>query len=377
MTLRIAIACSGLGHVQRGVEAWAADLFAALRQAGAAATLFAAGAVPGAEVLPCLRRGAPGAIAVAAALRHLGGWRYGLGAPYEVEQTSFALALWRRVRRDYDILHVQDPLLALRLEQAHRRGLSRPRVIYANGTGERAALLRRFASVQLLTPAAFADWQGHRVPGQAGFMIPNFIDTARFTPAATPADQATARAELGLPAGVPIVLCCAAIRRRHKRIDYLLEEFANSGTDAMLIVVGAREDDTEALIAHGARLLGPRVRFLVGLPRSSMPVLYRAADLFVLTSLSEMFGIVLIEAMASGLPVLCHDTAEFRAIAGPAAQYADLAQPGGLAAALAALLPGAARTALAATARAHVARHFAAEVVVRDILAMYQTVAAA
>lgn len=367
---RIAIACSGLGHVQRGIESWAADLFAALTHAGANATLFAGATADGAEPLSCLRRNDAGATVLARALRHLGGWRYGMGSAYEVEQTSFALALWRRIRRDYDILHVQDPLIALWLERAWRRRLSRPRVIYANGTGEGAAMMRRFGAVHLLTPATFALWQQDRDAAQTGFLIPNFIDTDRFRPG----DRAAARAALGLPAEGPILLCCAAIRRYHKRIDYLLEEFAAAGDDTMLLVAGAREADTDELMALGTRLLGPRVRFLPDLPRTTMPTLYQAADAFVLASLGEMFGIVLIEAMASGLPVICHDTPDFRYVAGPAGLYADLARPGGLAGALAALRQEGRHAALAASARAHVAARFGADVVVRDVMAMYETI---
>jgi 1,2-diacylglycerol 3-alpha-glucosyltransferase len=373
---RIAVACSGLGHIQRGIESWADDLGRALRRAGADVTLFAGAEAAGATALACLRRTDPAAIRLARFVRHLGGWRYGMGNTYEIEQSSFAFALWRRIRRDFDVLHVQDPTLARWLEQAHRRGLSRPRVVYANGTGEPAAATRRFAFLQLLTPQALQEWEREKPPDQSVFMIPNFIDTARFAPG----DAAAARAALGLPPRALIVLCCAAIRRYHKRIDYLLTEFAavaaEAGRELLLVIAGGRETDTDALIAMGQQLLGERVRFLVGLPRAAMPTLYQAADLFVLASLWEMFGIVLIEAMASGLPLICHDTPAFRFVAGPAALYADLQPAGGLAGALRGALADDRRAALAQAARPHVQSRFAEAVVVSQIIAMYQAVLA-
>ena len=165
-------------------------------------------------------------------------------------------------------------------------------------------------------------------------MIPNFIDTARFTPGG----RSAARAALGLPQEPLIVLCCAAIRRDHKRIDYLLREFAAAafapGREVLLIIAGSRETDTDDVMAMGRALLGERVRFIVDLPRQQMPTLYQAADVFVLTSLFEMFGIVLIEAMAAGLPVICHDEPNFHYVCGPAALYADLRNETGLAAVL-------------------------------------------
>ncbi len=358
--------------MQRGVESWAADLASALQRTGANVSLFGGGRRHGAIPLPTLRRTGATAIALAKTLRHLGGWRYGMGSPYDVEQTSFALALWWRIRRDFDILHVQDPMIAIWLQRAHRAGLSRPVVIYANGTGEGAAVMRRFAFLQVLTQAAADAWMPRKPSGQSVFMIPNFIDTACFHPG----DQNTARAQFDLPLGRTIILCCAAIRRFHKRIDVLLLGFAElcrqTHTDAILVIAGGREPDTDDLIAEGTALLGDRVRFLPDLPRETMPDLYRCADAFVLASLYEMFGIVLLEALASGLPVLCNDTADFRAVVGAGGLFADLTLPSGIARGLADLLQPVTRTDLAQAGRAHVAQHYSDAAVTNTITAMYQ-----
>jgi D-inositol-3-phosphate glycosyltransferase len=208
------------------------------------------------------------------------------------------------------------------------------------------------------------------------FVIPNFIDTERFHPG----DQAAARVRLGLPAGQTIILCCAAIRRIHKRIDALLHAFHDvcreSDTDAMLVIAGGREADTNALIAEGTALLGERVRFLPDLPRHSMPDLYRAADGFVLASLQEMFGIVLLEALATGLPVLCNDTPDFRAIVGPGGIFGQLGDGREFTRGLADLLRPATRAKLAPAGRSHVERAFSEATVTGAIAAMYHSVQA-
>jgi glycosyltransferase involved in cell wall biosynthesis len=374
---RIAIACSGLGHIQRGIESWAADLAQCLDRAGANVTLFAGAPISGAATVPTLRRTEKTAIALSSGLRHLGGWRYGMGAPYDVEQTSFALSLWRRIRVGFDILHVQDPMIATWLERAHRAGISRPKVIYANGTGENASVMRRFAFLQLLTQSAADAWRPHKPDGQAVFMIPNFIDTKRFQPG----NQAAARARFGLSPNRTIILCCAAISRFHKRVDVLLRAFADvcrdNDTDAMLVVAGGRVPETASVIAEGTALLGENVRFLPDLPRDSMPELYRTADGFVLASLQEMFGIVLLEALATGLPVLCNDTPDFRAIVGPGGLYADLGDQGGFSRGLTGLLHPPTRTKLAEAGRTHVEQNFSETAVMAAIIAMYHSVQAA
>jgi glycosyltransferase involved in cell wall biosynthesis len=249
--------------------------------------------------------------------------------------------------------------------------VSRPKVLFANGTGEGQAVTRRFDYIQLLTPQAFNAWQAAKPPGQDAFLVPNFIDTNRFTPG----DREQARAALNPAPTGPLVLCCAAIRRYHKRIDYLLSEFAAAlpalprGTS--LLIAGGTETDTSELIGLGTRLLGEKVRFLTDVPREQMPLLYRAADLFVLPSLSEMFGIVLLEAMASGVPVLCHDTPDFRFVAGAAGCYRDIAQPGALAAALVEAMHPNVRQELAKAARPHVEQRFSAAAIVTQIVSIY------
>jgi glycosyltransferase involved in cell wall biosynthesis len=202
-------------------------------------------------------------------------------------------------------------------------------------------------------------------------MIPNFVDTSIFAPV----DREAARTRFGLPRDKLVVLCCAAIRRFHKRIDHLLAEFATiQRQDVILVVAGGREPDTEEIIAEGIRLLGDRVRFLPDVPRSDMPDLYRAADLFALPSLHEMFGIALIEAMASGLPVVCHDTPEFHEICGPAGLYRDISSPGGLAGGVVALLEMEPRLTLGRLARPWIIQRFSETAIIPLVLDMYRVV---
>ncbi|MCB2041901.1 MAG: glycosyltransferase, partial [Rhodoferax sp.] len=84
--------------------------------------------------------------------------------------------------------------------------------------------------------------------------------------------------------------------------------------------------------------------------------LYGAADLLVSAALDESFGMAVVEAMSTGLPVLVHDNPHFRALLGDAVHRVDMAVPGALAAALQRLLSSSPVTPPAQDARAAVAR---------------------
>ncbi|QJW98059.1 glycosyltransferase family 4 protein [Frigoriglobus tundricola] len=326
---RIVIASSGLGHVARGIEAWADDLAAALDARGEQVVLCkGAGAVtrPYERVVPCLRREAPATLRL---LRHLPrrlSWRVGLGSGYRIEQTTFALNLVRLLRREpADVLHVQDPQVAAIAQRAGRMGLIRARTVLAHGTEEPPAFLARIRYLQHLAPWHLEQARAGGVWRPTWTAIPNFIDTDRFSPG--PGDAL--RSELGIPAGARVVLTAAAISRGHKRIDHLIAEFAEVRRRApelpvWLVVAGGWEPETDELVAEGTRRLGDRVRFLVRFPRQRMPDLYRAADVFVLCSLFEMMPIALIEATASGLPCVVngHPILEWMTGPGRASRWA-------------------------------------------------------
>lgn len=86
----------------------------------------------------------------------------------------------------------------------------------------------------------------------------------------------------------------------NKRVDRLVE--AAAGLDATLVVLGTDADDARPKIEALARAKGARLRVLGRVPREDVLRAYRECDVFVLGSDFEGFGLVLLEAMAAGLP---------------------------------------------------------------------------
>jgi glycosyltransferase involved in cell wall biosynthesis len=104
----------------------------------------------------------------------------------------------------------------------------------------------------------------------------------------------------------------------------LLEAFASVPGVLLLAGAGAEEADLRARAPDDVRFLGP-------VPRERLPRLYASADVFVLPSRSEQWGMVLNEAAAAGLPLVATEAA------GAAYELVDdeLRVPAGDAAALA------------------------------------------
>ena len=122
-----------------------------------------------------------------------------------------------------------------------------------------------------------------------------------------PSDRVEARRALALPDdGRPLVLFCGHDFAR-KGLDRAIRALPVMRERAELVVVG---DSCEQARFHRLAVeegVGDRVRFLGR--RIDMSVAYRAADVFVLPTRSDMWGATVLEAMASGLPVVVTESA--------------------------------------------------------------------
>ena len=152
------------------------------------------------------------------------------------------------------------------------------------------------------------------VPEARIAQVPNGVDLARF---AGDVDRAAVRRGLGLD---PDGFVFLAVGRNHpkKNFESILRAMAEPPAQAAsLIVAGDGAGRLGPLVAElglGTRVvlrdeihLGADERRAVMLPPQTLVELYRAADGFVFPSHIESFGIVLVEAMAAGLPVIAGD----------------------------------------------------------------------
>ncbi len=248
-----------------------------------------------------------------------------------LEERSFALCLYPHLRAGgYDIVHYNELCMGSALFHLRRFLGGRFRLLYCNGGPAPPELYHHRCDIaQMLTGPMYEQARSFGITEERLLLVPYGVDAERFSPQSL-ASRVSVRNELGIPPDAPMVLCVAAIKREHKRIDYLIEEVARLDTKVWLVVAGQVTNETDGLRALAVRELGQRWRF-VSWPYDRMHLLYGAADVFVLSSLTEGFGLVVIEALASGLPAVLHDEPTFRwVVGGTDSQLVDMTVPGAL-----------------------------------------------
>jgi D-inositol-3-phosphate glycosyltransferase len=136
-------------------------------------------------------------------------------------------------------------------------------------------------------------------------IVPCGVNTSLFNPV----PRGEARARLGLN-GHRTALFVGRMDPL-KGLDLLLEaahQLRETVPDLRLLVVGgdASPESEEGRVRDLARELGlaDRVRFVGAVPQKELPMYYSAADVCVVPSFYESFGLVAVEALACGTPVV-------------------------------------------------------------------------
>ena len=148
------------------------------------------------------------------------------------------------------------------------------------------------------------------VPAQHIFDVPYVVDNDFFLSRASACrpQREAIRREIGINQDVPIILFASKLTPRKRPLDLLLayHRLRQHGRQAALVFVGSGELE-DVLRSFVADRQTPDVHFLGFRNQSELPCLYAAADLFVLPSENEPWGLILNEVMCAGLPMVASD----------------------------------------------------------------------
>jgi glycosyltransferase involved in cell wall biosynthesis len=145
--------------------------------------------------------------------------------------------------------------------------------------------------------------------------MPNGVDSELFSPGS---DETGLRKRLGIDADDLVAAFVATLDLAHhfKRLDVAIDALAKLGDERVHLVVAGGGQLLDGFRRRALKAgVAERVHFLGAVPHAELPNVLRAADLFLLTTEPpESFGIVVIEAMACGLPAIATDYPGVRAV---------------------------------------------------------------
>ncbi len=242
-----------------------------------------------------------------------------VGAPFAFPYSRRLFALIPRL--GLDVIHSQHPFPVGRLGAYFARRLDLPSVYtfhtqyeqYAHYVPLNRRLVRAVARRLVVSHAERCDVITCPAPSAREIllaygvqrpieMLPNGIDLRAFE-TAQPGDV---RARLGIGPQERVILYCGRLAKE-KNLTFMLHALRGlllQGADARLLMVG-EGTETETLMHLAKQLgLGDRVLFTGQVDYAQVPCYYAASDLFVMTSVTEVRPLALLEAMASGLPVV-------------------------------------------------------------------------
>jgi glycosyltransferase involved in cell wall biosynthesis len=155
------------------------------------------------------------------------------------------------------------------------------------------------------------DWANKINPLVKSVYIPNGVDLDRFTAKPKPKSQK-----------IKTVLSVGAFteQKRHELVIRAVSKIKN----VKLIIAGGGGDKKQEIIDLGLTTLGKDMFEVIETTNDKMPQIYNRADVFTLASRpSESFGIVLVEALASNVPVVATKDAIRKEIVGDAGLFVD------------------------------------------------------
>ena len=292
--IKIAFLSAGLGNISRGFEISCSTWFDELKNiTDLDARLFSGGKIKTAtHVWNWSRNGS-----IASFLRYIGLINDGC----RLEQITFSLGfLFHLFFYSPHVIWLQEATLGNMLLKFRKIFRFKYELIFCDGAPVGHNFAKRFDYLVFLHQYALDDAINDGVDPKRCCVIPHLSLSAdgKF-------GKPEARLKMNIAEDKFVIICVAAWNKHHKRIDYLLKEIASINSNKILVLLCGQPENDSVLLKKEATKLGIDIQWHT-LSQAEMAIAYVAADLFVLPSLNEALGAVLIEAGVHGLPVICH-----------------------------------------------------------------------
>lgn len=168
-------------------------------------------------------------------------------------------------------------------------------------------LLRTFNAGLYVGKRSKDYWRHYRYPKDRLFFSPHCVDNDWFAVRSTPEAGSALRERLGLATETKLLLFVGKLQPFKRPVDVIdaCALLRKNGRDVQVLVAGSGQ--LEAAIRQRAVAASVPLNMIGFQNQSAMPAVYAAADVLVLPSSSETWGLVANEALACGTPVIVSD----------------------------------------------------------------------
>ena len=308
--------CTGLGKVKRGFETYIEALTYQLAQQDelrANLQLYHGGKLPamGVKKFKVLCISSANVFLVKC---------FGRNRAYKIEQLSFFCMLFPRILwLKPNCIYLGEYLQYCYLFKARKwLGLNYGLALYTGGQVFPGLLNDRLDYIHHVTNVYLPNAEAVGFPKPRQFLIPHFVSTNSVVNQTVVADIKRQAA------GRLVVLSVGLIDKQVKRMHHLVTSLAPFAESVYPILLGQSSEES-AEIAHQLQATFGKEQYVMGkVAAAELANYYAAADVFVLCSLRESFGLVYLEALQHNLPVICHDFDEARFVLGSFGIYINM-----------------------------------------------------
>jgi glycosyltransferase involved in cell wall biosynthesis len=300
--VKIAMACPGVGLVQRGFERMFSDLFDLVKD-DIDVTLFKGGGPTSDNAINLRFIQRNGKFLKYFPFHKLLG-----RTTIHVECMTFAISLLLAIRsKEIGIIHCTDPPLARILYKLRKRFKLKFRLLYSEACAMPPSHYPPADHMHQISQITYSDALDDGIPVDYMTVIPLGFYPDKFR---VNKSKSELRDQYGIPQDAFVILNLSALNRYHKRIDYLIDECSAVPDDFILWIDGSLDQGDPDLIQYAQNKLGEKCR-VTHLPSKHVGELFAMADLMVHTASFEAFGIALVEGASTGLPVITHNAPHF------------------------------------------------------------------
>jgi alpha-maltose-1-phosphate synthase len=285
--------------------------------------------------------------------RHLNGmWRRARAQNIAKRDPDRLLGLPRLVR-DFDILHAAETAIPLSEQAAELATSGRSRLVLTCWEtipfrfdddpllSRRKAIVRNATSLFIaVTERARAALLAEGVDADRIEVVPAAVDCERFHPGIIGGDL---RRQWDVPASTPLAVYVGRMIQEKGLVELLRSFAASASQNSHLVFVGSGNQSHRLRVAATALGVSERIRIVPTVSYADIPKVYSTADVVVAPSLptpywEEQFGMVLVEAMASGRALVSTSSGAISEVVGDGAVLVPPYDPAALRDALERLL---------------------------------------